>query len=133
VTDPGWAAYEAESRKLSDQIVVSSAEGTVASVRINELAEQQRAAWRRHRAAKGLVTRAMKDGSAEKIAAAQERERAAYDAADEIAHQGIAEMFALNRARLDAFGDTLDQVRRTWDAGDAALGIDREADMEAGQ
>jgi len=59
-------------------MVVSEAERTVADVRMGDLAAAQTAAWRRHRVAKGLVTRALKDSAAGKIAAAHERERRAY-------------------------------------------------------
>jgi hypothetical protein len=125
--DPGWAAYEAESRKLSDQVVVAAAERTVADVHVEDMAGQQRAAWRRHAAAEGQVTRALRDGDAARIAAAQERERAAYDEAHGIALRGLAEIAAASRATLDALGGVMDQMRRTWAAGDAALGLDREA------
>jgi len=66
-------AAKAEQTELNRRMVVMSAESTVAEVRIAELADRQRAAWRRHRAAKGLVTRALKDGNAERIAAAGAR------------------------------------------------------------
>ena len=59
-------------------MAVSEAERTVADARMADLTAAQTAAWRRLRAAKGLVTRALKDGSAEKIATAQQRERQAY-------------------------------------------------------
>jgi len=78
-------------------MTVSEAERTVAAARMADLVAAQTAAWRRHRAAKGLVTRALKDGSAERIAAAQERERQAWAEADEIADAGIRGMFVINQ------------------------------------
>ena len=54
-------------------------------------------AWRCYIAAKGLVTRARKDGSAEKIAAAVKREREAYTEFMAVSDAAIDEMFTLNR------------------------------------
>jgi hypothetical protein len=69
-----------------------------------DLMEAQRAARARHSAAKGLLTKAMKDGSAEKIATAQAHETAAYHEADHIGREAIEEMLALNGAGLDNLG-----------------------------
>jgi hypothetical protein len=111
--DARRAAYEAEQAELSARLAVTSAESTVASARIADLAERQRAAWRRHSAAKGLLTRAMKDGNAEKIAVARARERAAYAEADETAREGIEEMQSVNGAALQNLGGVLHQMGRT--------------------
>ena len=73
-----------ERARLHEMMAVSAAEGTVASAGMAELKAAQDLAWRRHNAAKGLVTRARKDGSAEKIAAAVARERQAYAEFDRI-------------------------------------------------
>ena len=91
--------------RLHELMAVSEAERAVAQARIADLSATQTAAWRRHRAAKGLVTRALKDGSAEKIAAAQEREREAWAEADETAQAGISEMFVINQAGFDRFAE----------------------------
>ena len=93
---------DAERAKLRELIAVSEAERTVADVRMTGLAAAQQCAWRQHNAAKGLVTRALKDGSAEKIAAAVERERKAYAEFDRISGEVIKEVFELNRARLES-------------------------------
>jgi hypothetical protein len=112
---------DAERARLHELMAVSDAERAVGDARMADLAAAQTAAWRRHRAAKGLVTRALKDGSAEKIAAAQERERRAYAEARDIADAGIGEMFVINRAGLDRLGELLGQTDRAWDADAAAL------------
>jgi hypothetical protein len=106
----------AEQAKLNEAMVVTSAERTVTDVRVAELVEAQRAARARWSAAKGQVTRALKDGSAERIAAANERERAAYAEFDHIGRAAIDEMFILNRSGLDNLGRVLDQIGPTWDA-----------------
>jgi hypothetical protein len=121
---------DAERARLHEIMAVSAVEGTVTGARMAELKAAQEAAWRRHRAAKGLLTRARKDGSAAKIAAAAERERQAYAQADATAREAIEEMLALNRARLDAHGELLGQVGRTWAADAEAL--DEIARPEAG-
>jgi hypothetical protein len=127
--DQARAAYEAERRKLSEQLAVAAAESTVASALVDDLAGQQRAAWRRHSAAKGQLTRAMRDGGAEKIAAARARERAAWAEADEIAGRGIDEMESVNGAALAALSRVQDQTSRTWAAGDAWVGREYEAEL----
>jgi hypothetical protein len=78
------AAADARDAKLRETIAVGEAERVVGSARMAELTTIWRAAVRRHRAAKGLLTRARKDGSADKIAAAAARERAASAEADRI-------------------------------------------------
>jgi hypothetical protein len=70
--------WDADRIRLHELMAVCEAERAVADVRMADLAEAQTAAWRSHRAAKGLVTQALKDGGADKIAAAQERGRRAY-------------------------------------------------------
>ena len=120
-----------EQRELDARMVVMSAESAATSARFEELAEQQRGAWRRHRAAKGLVTRAQRDGDAARIAAAVERERAAYEEADRIAAAGIREMSAIHRNGTANIGAVLDQMPRTpaWQP----LEQQAEPDREAGQ
>lgn len=121
-----------EQRELDARMVVMSAESTVASARIEELAQQQRAAWGRHRAAKGLVTRAQRDGDAAKIATAVARERAVYEEAGRIADAGIRESFAILRGGAENFDRVLDQMPRTpaWQPLEERLA---EQDREAGQ
>ena len=106
----------AERAKLNEAMVVTSAERVVINTRMAELVEVQRSARARLSAAKGQLTRAMKDGSAERIAAARERERAAYVEFDHISRAAIEEMFTLNRSGLDNLGRVLDQIGPTWDA-----------------
>jgi hypothetical protein len=118
---------EAAQAELDARMAVTAAERTVADVRFAELAERQRAAWRRHRAAKGLLTRAQKDGSAEKIAAAAERERAACAEADETAQAGIEEMQDITGAGIANTGALLDLYREIWPLSET------QTDREAGQ
>jgi len=122
-----------ERARLHEMMAVSEAERTVADARMAELTAAQMAAWRRHRAAKGLVTRALKDGSAEKIAAARDRERQAYANAAAIADAGISEMFVLNRAGLDRLGELNQQIGTTWAADAARLDAILGRDAEPGQ
>ena len=111
----------AERARLHELMAVSEAERTVAAARMAELVAAQAAAWRRHRAAKGLVTRALKDGNADKIAAAQERERRAYAEAEAIADDGISEMFVINGAGMNRLGELLSQTGRAWEADAEAM------------
>ncbi len=111
-----------ERAKLSEAMAVTAAEGVVTSARMADLMEAQRAARARHSAAKGLLTKAMKDGSAEKITTAQAREAAAYHEADRIGREAIEEMLALNGAGLDNLGQVMDQMGRAWEADTAIHG-----------
>ena len=90
------------------------------------------AAWRRHIAAKGMVTRARKDGSAEKIAVALEGERQAYSEFMAVSDASINEMFMLNRAGLDRLGECLDHIGPAWEADAAARREITGRDAEAG-
>jgi hypothetical protein len=105
----------AERAKLHEAMVVTAAESTVTSARMADLAEAQRAARARWSAAKGVLTKAMKDGNAAKITAAREREQAAYAEFDRISRQAVEEMLALNRRGLDNLGQVLDQMGRAWE------------------
>jgi hypothetical protein len=105
-----------ERAKLSEAMAITAAESVVTNARMAELVEAQRVARARHAAAKGPLTRAMKDGSAEKIAAARAREAAADREAARIGDEAIEEMFALNRGGLDNLGRVLDQTSRAWEA-----------------
>jgi hypothetical protein len=104
----------AERAKLGEAMVVTAAESTATSARMTELVEAQRAARARWSAAKGLVTKALRDGNAAKIAAA--RQRAAYAEFDRIGRAAVEEMLALNRRGLGNLGLVLDQMGRAWDA-----------------
>jgi hypothetical protein len=121
-----------ERDRLHEMMAVGAAEWTVADVRMADLAAEQTAAWRRHRAAKGLVTRALKDGSADKIAAAHERERRAYAEGCETADAGIDEMFMINRAGLERFGEILAAIGPPWAVDSAQPGETPVRDAEAG-
>jgi hypothetical protein len=107
----------AERARLHEFMAVGEAERTVADVRMADLKEAQDAARRRHIAAKGMVTRARKDGSAEKIAAAVGRERQAY--AEFMA--AIDETFVINRAGLDRLADLLGQMGPAWGVANRRL------------
>ena len=120
----------AEQAKLNEAMVVTSAESAVRDARMAELVEAHRAARARWSAAKGQLTRAMKDGGADRIAAASERERSAYAEFDHVGRECLDEMFALNRGGLDNAGRVLDQMGPTWDA---QAEVTRQlADPEAG-
>lgn len=106
----------AERAKLNEAMVVMSAERPVIDARMADLVEVQRAARARHIAAKGQVTRALKEGSAEKIAVAHERERAASAEFDHISRAALGEMFTLNNSGLDNVGRVLRQLGPTWAA-----------------
>ncbi len=93
---------------LDAVIVVTEAENTIASARQAELVATQQAAWRRWVAAKGLLTKARKDGSADTIAAARRRVDAASAEFDRTAAAVLAEMQQHNRARLDRLDQVLD-------------------------
>ncbi len=97
----------AERARLHEMMAVGEAERTVADARMADLKAAQDAARRSHIAAKGLVTRARKDGSAEKIAAAVKREREAYTEFMAVSDAAIDEMFVINRAGLDRLAGLL--------------------------
>jgi hypothetical protein len=123
------ALADAEQAKLDGMFAVTHAMRAATEPHFAELAEAQQAAWRRHSAAKGQLTRAQRDGSAERIAAAKARVDATYVDADRLADVSIREMFTMNEAHLANLGEVLGQVGRTWDAQAAA----RDAELEAGQ
>jgi hypothetical protein len=100
--------------------------------RMADLEAAQDAARHRHIAAKGMVTRARKDGSADKIAAAVRREREAYGEFMAVSDASIGEMLALNRAGLDRL-ELLDQIGPAWDADAGVLREITGRDAEAGQ
>jgi hypothetical protein len=117
---------DAERARLHEMMAVGDAERAVADVRMADLKAGHERARRRHIAAKGLVTRARKDGSAEKIAAAA-RERQAYAAFMAVSDTGVDEMFVINRAGLGRFGEILKGIDAAWAADPAAPGGDAEA------
>jgi hypothetical protein len=122
-----------ERARLHELMAVGEAERTVADVRMADLKAAHEAARRRLSAAKGMVTRAQKDGSAEKIAAAAERERHAYAEFRAVGDASIGEMFTINRAGLERLGELLDHIGPAWDADTAALREITGRDAEAGQ
>jgi hypothetical protein len=124
------ARAAAEQAKLNELMAVTAAESGVRDARMADLVEAQRFARARWSAAKGLLTKAMRDGSAGKIAAAQERERDAYAEFDRISRDAVEEMLTLNRGGLENLGQVLDQIGPTWEA---QAEVTRElADPEAG-
>ena len=114
------AAREAERARLHEAMVVGEAEGTVAAARQSDLAAQQNAARRRWSAAKGLLTKAQKNGAAAAIAAARERRDRAYTEYTRIADAAIGEMQQITGARIDSLEPLFDQMHRTW-AADSAV------------
>lgn len=113
------AVADVESARFDELRVVTAAESVVRSSRIAELAERQKAAYRRVSAARGRLTRARKDGSAEKIAKAARRLRELDAEANRIADDGIRESQHLISGGLENLGALLDQMGRTWDARSA--------------
>lgn len=101
-------------------VVVNTAESTVASARLADIASQQMAARRSWSAARGLLTKAQKNGDAAKIAAARERETAAYREYDAISKAAIDEGFGIVAAGNERLGRQLDQMQRT-NTADAAV------------
>ncbi|SFQ26719.1 hypothetical protein [Amycolatopsis rubida] len=116
------AAHDAERDRLNRMIAVRGAESAAATARVRGLAEQQLAARRRWSAAKGLLSKARRDGSAAKIATARERCDQAYAEFERLSGAAIAETVRIHGARLDELGATMAQMRRTWDAGSAVTG-----------
>jgi predicted Zn finger-like uncharacterized protein len=114
------AAADAEQTKLDGMFAVTDAMRAATGPRFAELAEVQRAAWRRHSAAKEQLNRAQRDGNAERIAAAKARLDATYTEADRLADVSIREMLAINETHLANLGEILGQVGPTWDAQVAA-------------
>lgn len=124
---------DSERARLHELMAVSEAERTVADLRMADLVAAQTVAWRRHCAAKGLVTRALKDGDAARIAAAHERKRRAYAEFEAVSDASIGEMFGINRAGLDRLGELNEQIGRTWAADSGRLDEMLGRDAEAGQ
>ncbi|WP_238452803.1 hypothetical protein [Micromonospora sp. ATA51] len=95
------AAARAKGAEFAEHQVVTSAENTVAHSRMRELGEESTKAYRRIAAARGRVTKALKDGDAEKIAAAHAHLATVQREFEAISDANLAESFALNRASLD--------------------------------
>jgi hypothetical protein len=85
--------------QLND-ITVIAAERVAAGARYADLVAARQRAYRRHAAAKGLLTRARKDGNAARIAAAARREAEACADAGRIADACLREMNDLVDAAL---------------------------------
>lgn len=98
-----------------DQVAaVRSAEAVVTHARLAQLEEAQLAARRRISAAKGLLTRAQRDGSADKILAARKRldqRRAEFDG---ISGAVVAEAKQIYDHWADQNRDFLDQMGQRW-------------------
>jgi hypothetical protein len=129
-----WEQARAGHAETAGHIVVMKAEGAVRDTRSAGLAAEAAAAWRRHRAARGQVTRALRNGDAEKIRLAQERERAAYVKADETGRRCIEEMQQITGAGLTDLGTLINQIGRNIEADRAALEAYRqEQEPDVGQ
>lgn len=89
---------EREQAKLDEHLVISKAEGTVANLR----RQPPTAAGGRLSAAKGLLTKAQKDGGVARIVAARQRVDAAYAEFDRTSRANITEMQSLLDERLKA-------------------------------
>jgi hypothetical protein len=107
--------------QLNEIIAVIAAERVAAGARYAGLVAARQRAYRRHAAAKGLLTRARKDGSAARIAAAARREAEASADAGRIGDACLREMHDLVGAAL---GNLLriGQMGPAWAAGAAVIG-----------
>jgi hypothetical protein len=86
--------------QLNEITMVIAAGRAAASARYADLVAARQRAYRRHAAAKGLLTRARKDGNAARIAAAARREAEACAEAGRIADACLREMNDLVDAAL---------------------------------
>lgn len=111
-------AHAAEQAALDETIAVTSAERTVSSARIQQLADEQDAAYRRVSAARGQLTLAQKDGSAPEIATARARLAEREEEADRVGRTNRQQMRAIVDAQFDGVGQVQAQMSRTWAAGD---------------
>lgn len=98
------AAGRREQEALDELIVTAAAERTVADERMVGLVTIHQRLRRRCIAAKGLVTRACKDGSAAKIAAAVLREEQVYTEFMHAGDQVIQEMLASGGRTCQEYG-----------------------------
>ena len=107
--------------QLNEIIAVIAAERVAAGARYAGLVAARQRAYRRHAAAKGLLTRARKDGSAARIAAAARREAEASADAARIGDACLREMHDLVGTAL---GNLLriGQMGPAWAAGAAVTG-----------
>ncbi|WP_431976046.1 hypothetical protein [Micromonospora haikouensis] len=109
------AKAEAKEEEFAEHQVISTAEGTVAGARIEQLRQETDKAYRRIAAARGRLTKAQKDGSAEKIAVARARLDEVNAAFEQISAANIAEAQNLVRAGLDRLGDTMHLMGEVFD------------------
>ena len=109
MTDPGRPARPRRAHehargmsepRLNEIIAVIAAERAAAGARYAGLVAARQRAYRRHAAAKGLLTRARKDGNAARIAAAARREAEACADAGRIGDACLREMNDLVDAAL---------------------------------
>ncbi|MEU7802610.1 hypothetical protein AB0B10_25460 [Micromonospora arborensis] len=114
------ADAEAKRARLAEEQVLTSAENHVAHSRVAELAEQCAKAYRRIAAARGRVTRALKDGDSAKIEAAHAHLAKVQREFEEISDANLAEGFSHNSASLNRVGRVLDAMSESW-AADAEV------------
>ena len=119
--DPLIDAHAAERAALNETFAVTSAERTVSGARVQQLADEQEAAYRRVSAARGRLTRAQKDGSAAKIAAARARLAEREAEADRVGRANRQQMRDIVDAQFGGVRQVQAQIRRTWAAGDAVI------------
>lgn len=117
--DPLIEVREAAQQTLNGTMAVGAAEGVIAEVRQAELVAEQLAARRRLAAARGLLTRARRDGGAARIAAAAARVDAAQAEFDAVSRRVIDEMVQLMNARNENLDQMFAGMRAAWAAGDA--------------
>jgi hypothetical protein len=102
------------SESFDEILTGNQAEGVVVGARMAELAAISTHARRQASAARGQLTRALKDGNAERIAAAHARHDELSREAGRIGDACLTEMFACNRRGLDNLGRLMD----AWNGAD---------------
>ena len=115
-----WTCAVPEQARLNEVIAVTAAERVLAGARYAGLEAARERGRRRRAAAKGLLTRARKDGSAARIAAAARREAEAAAEAGRIAGACQREMHDLISVALDNLR-RIDQMEPSRAAREAVL------------
>lgn len=114
-------ASDAERHALRNMMAAADAESAILTAQMAGLTAREQRARRREAAAKGLVTRARKDGSAEKIAAAVANYDKARAEADAEIGACLDQMHQVTRAGIASLGTVLDQELRASEAGNAVI------------
>lgn len=109
-----------EHQRLDERMAVWHAEEVLAAAALDELAETGKAARRQLAAARGVPTKARRDGSADKIRTAHDRVEAAAVRFDQVDTQARARGHTIEQARRQSMVGALRQVVQTLEADIAA-------------